>query len=175
MTELRMATWWTPTGWVQAPEPQAYHDASFGPDVAGRDWLGDLQAQSYRYAEARTEVDGISVDLMLVHIEHGGDATTAKHMLVEMEDISGTLAHIFIEAQHTQAYWFTLYPILLAAQRTAEAALQQAKMTKAHIAYVRHGHGESTINESGDENRDERKRSIDDAARRRQAAKKQNT
>jgi hypothetical protein len=162
MTDTKMATWWTPLGWHRAPAPQAYRvlidDESRSID---KDWDAQLEGLGY-FSFARTEVQGISADLALTHYRHNGDDKTPPHMLVEMQDVCDGLAQIWVSGEHIDAYFFDKYPDLVAKQRQAESAIQNSKLVKAQIAFIRHGHGNRTIDSYGE-------RTLDDVEQEREA------
>jgi hypothetical protein len=163
VTESKMASWWTPTGWLWAPRPPEYEKA-MEDDVEMRDWAGDLRHAGYNCQFSANEPDdGTSVYHVTTWI-NPGVPETGPHLFVEIWDCDGTPAIMFVSQQNIAPFFFDKLPELIRNQRDINAP----SVAKALVAFVRHGHGPLTISEYGDENKDERQRRVDQEARDRQ-------
>jgi hypothetical protein len=65
--------------------------------------------------------------------------------------------HLFVRPEYVTGFFFTEAPKLISAWAQAETARQLQKIAKTLIAFVRHGHGEDTIDESGDYSEDDQR------------------
>lgn len=81
-------------------------------------------------------------------------------LLVVADDIESRMFSFLVGAEDRDIFMATEYLVLRARWAQGEQLSQQQKLTKALIAFVRHGHGDTTVSEDGTVSLDERRREI---------------
>ena len=142
--------WWTPAGYETAALPPSFVQAC-KMDNDQQDWNADMRSAGYEALDSN-DPEGSSYGVKAWRYR-----ATRPHLLVELWDFNGQLAVMCVEWRYQAAFLFDKWPALLRNQR----GIEEASPTKAIIAFIRHGHGESTINEEGTENFEERQARLD--------------
>lgn len=170
VTQSKTASCWSPTGWGWEVRPPAY-DKAIESEETNRDWSADLRAAGYNCDISANEPDDGMSTYHITVWRHPGDRDSRPHLFVEIWDMDGSPAHMFVAEQNIAPFFFDKLPELIRNQREINAP----NVAKSLVAFVRHGHGPLTISEHGDENRDERQRRLDREAyeRDRKAQEKQ--
>jgi hypothetical protein len=123
--EVEHASWWTPSGWKRAPEPTPYNKRVGYTDL-------ELSAESSSAVE--------------YNIYQNDDG----HLYVTMQGNGEPLATFFVSAEDAAAFWVDKYPAMI----NASAGFER-RLLKTLVAFVRHGHGGTTINGDGTESLDD--------------------
>jgi hypothetical protein len=135
--EPKNATWWTPEKYLRAPEPKGFSRLE-----GDGDWVKILENGGY-HEDTRY---GDEFDDLQVYVYRQNDD---RHLFVELWDSNSALACFFVAAEHADAFYSTAYLQLV---RSAALAVQSSllrRIEKVLIAFVRHGHGTSTIDRHG--------------------------
>lgn len=147
-TTPRMASWWSPAGWTQAPEPAPY--------IAVRQASGPI-AESYQAAGYETELHGFPPEDEYSHADTIVLYRHTDHLLVETRQTEyGPVATFFVEDAHVTPFRVTLLPAMMQAAAAVWQAEQARMIRRALIAFVRHGGGLWTISSDGLTDKDER-------------------
>lgn len=140
-----LRAWWSPAGWTEAPEPDAYKQA----ENDTRDPVEALLAAGYfRQGPEAPEGSEFSAAGELCIYKH------ADHLYVEVYDSRGS-TEFFVAARDDAAFRMTLLPPMLQAMAAVWQADELRIIRRAIVAFVRHGHGSDVISASGHESRDE--------------------
>ncbi len=157
------ATWWTPTGWERASGPPIWvelQDNSDGwdeGDLRSRFGYGVVFDHSSTYRAGAPEIW----------------ANSKYGHYIRIWDGEAVISEFFVHRQHVDAFMATEYLRLLAHGDQERQAESLQLISKALIAFVRHGHGVGTISASGDYTKEEAEER-DEIRREMKAAAKQN-
>jgi hypothetical protein len=160
VSKTETVSWWTPQCWLQLPEPEKWRLAN---SIEGA--LDSARIAS-GYRKAHTFGDEVGTNAVEVTIWRCADEPT----VVELWDIGEQLTEFFVEQQHLAAFMVDKLPKIISAFATADAAARLDDIRTAIIAFIRHGHGETTINETGTHTLDDRRRERERAAERKRAS-----
>ena len=148
MTEQKMASWWTPTGWLTDHEPAAFADYYDG-------WTGqddpDLASFGYTYLLRETPEDLVALERQIEVRECKPYHGRPEHLLVYVSFGEDGYKRFFVKAEHIVPFCVDKLP----AMQEQARRLNEISVAKAFIAWVRHGHGERTIDRSGEEDRED--------------------
>ena len=138
--------YWTPSGFTSGAEPPAYTAVTSGDET---DWAKSLTENGYeKWEEIGEEFDLVQVEIWR-HKEDG-------HLLVEQYvSYCGTYEMFLVASEHVTEFFFIEIPRLMNSWAQAKIARQQQKIAKTLIAFVRHGHGQETIDEYGEQSLDD--------------------
>jgi hypothetical protein len=142
MKELEKMPYWTPAGIVMDEPPPAY--AALWNDETETDWEKLLDKHGY---EPKGRI-GQEFSLINVIIWRQQE----DELLMVEHDIAGGYPDItfFIRADDVGAWSLDGYIKLVQASAQADQAAALSRLSKSIIAFIRHGHGEDTIDEYGD-------------------------
>ena len=143
--------WWTPDGYVAGDLPAAFLKAV----AEDKEWRLAMSAAGYE-AVTFPECEWSNYDVRCWRFAEEG-----PHLLVELNDAAEQLAIMCVHWKHQAAFMFDKWPELLRNQRQ----LDEPSLNKAIFAFIRHGHGEFVINQSGTENLEERNARMDQQRR----------
>lgn len=149
-------SWWSPAGWTQAPGPGPFEGTLYSdvPDD-GSDWDTELRRAGYmREGGMVPDESEISSAGYIAVYRH------TDHLAVETSDLNGQTALFFVAGKDIAAFRTTLLPPMVQAAATAWMAEEMRLIRRTFVAFVRHGHGESTVDEDGTQDRDERLREM---------------
>lgn len=163
-SESKIASWWTPHGWRQASEPERWRRLQ-----QVTDWAVAMAAAGYRRAH---DFNGDELRNAVNVTVWRSDAEA----YVELWDISEELTSFFVEKQHLPAFMVDKLPQMIGAFAAVDTAANLAQLSKAIVAFIRHGHGKQTISEDGyrsldDTRREAERRADEERVKARQRAK----
>jgi hypothetical protein len=163
MPTTTLATWWTPQGFVFQDPPPAFL-ATCEPGSDWGKWLKDAGYESIASCGEEKECPQLEVRVY----RHRKEA----HLFVDVWNWNGGLGDFFVTEQFKTVFFATWYVEFVRGIAQIEQAEQIMAIAKSLVAFVRHGHGRSTIDEFGLESYDEAERREEDW-RRRQLLKQQ--
>ena len=140
---MNNATWWTPTGWNTAPEPEAYASAT-KEDEDYRDWL---KTAGYEYCTSYGE-EYSSMEIKIYSYPRN-DSRPLEHFLIELCD-GDAYARFFVEEKHYAVFFATWYVQFRRDTATSLILESLKRIDKTLTAFVRYGTGERTINADAD-------------------------
>lgn len=147
-------SWWTPTGWERAKAPGNYQKMIDDSSVC--DWAEGLRDAGYtsKYqTESRMEGNRYEIEVWQFLIrDRERYPGTGVHLYVGIGDAGGGLTEFFVRGEHFAPFWADKVPELV----RAEHDINRPGLDKAFVAWVRHGHGETVIDQWGEENQEER-------------------
>lgn len=140
-------TFWSPDGWVSEPGNMPDH---LGMTAEDTDQSSTLERLGWEEIEGPD--DPVSYGL---HV-HRNDATS--ELLVEIWGVTHRLTSFFVAARHADIFMATEFLRMRVALAQIRGEHLRGGMVKAQIAFIRHGHGEGTIDEDGEMNLEDRRR-----------------
>lgn len=149
------ATWWRLTGWEKGPEPAPY----------AAEWLAmasyeeEMPKRGYENLVCHEDQPHAS-DVQVAVWQHQDD----DHLFVMLSNGYQGYSSFFVTGRDADAFMATAYLDLLRAGYAEQQARALQDMRRMFLAFVRHGHGENTIDSYGSETRDERRRRLERGA-----------
>lgn len=156
-----IVSWWTVDGWQWRPAPAEYQTYT-------QSETGDLEAAGYVACHRFGHPDETSIELTLYAVPFKVD-----HYLVDIWVNDGQLAAVFIEKPFLVPFVVDKLPALLRDFGIADHPSDLSRIRKAVVGFVRHGHGRTTISESGDRTREDMEFDQEQSRRERQRAAEQ--
>jgi hypothetical protein len=154
----KLYAWWTPGGWENLPAPEPFPI----PEQVTIGWDEAFSAAGYSTViQAGDTSDYNTSTEVKVSVQTDG------HLHIAMWAVDTFLAEFFVAEAHRVSFIVDRLPTLLRDFAHHEAAIEMRRITKAILAFIRHGHGEDTIDEDGEFSRDDRIRAAEQRAHRR--------
>jgi hypothetical protein len=144
----RQYSWWTPTRWERQPSPWQYRAV----EEANIDLSEAMEAAGY----TRVTTIGNAGDFVTEHeINVWSSGAPVGHYYVELWDGNAQLAEFFVASEYRVAFFIDKLPEIAGSFGQHELAAEARLLRRALVAFVRHGHGESTISEDGEQSYDD--------------------
>jgi hypothetical protein len=125
-----------------------------------------LKAAGYDYGAAQGEEFETAFELEAWCFTPKEGDQDLSHYMVQVGDWSMILAQFFVEAAHADMFFASWWMEAVARSNAGRMAEMSARMAAAVVAFVRHGHGEDTIDEYGGTTLDDARRHANARARR---------
>jgi hypothetical protein len=138
--------------------------------VPSGDWLEILAAAGYEDQADAGEQFETAFELEAWRFAPKDGDPDPEHYMVQVGDWTMILTQFFVAVTDADAFFATWWMDAVARSNAGRVAEMSSRVAKALVAFVRHGHGEATIDEYGDTTLDDTRRYTD--ARRRKAAAK---
>ncbi len=156
------ASWWTPSGWITAPVPDAFRRALSS--------VGRYDFEAVGYGEATKLPAGNPQDDQSLQLEVRNHPE--GHVLVQVQ-VGDFIETLFVAQEHVIAFYFEKVPALMNVVTLQSVAESLTNQVRTLAAFVRHGHGCGTIDEAGEENVEQRRLREESARRWREDHKRQ--
>lgn len=138
--------WWSPSTITMAPPPEAWATYLVLEDL---DESKAMKSVGYDLA-ASPRYDDDDIYCLFVWKHDDG------HLFVEMRDfLDREMMLFFVQPHHAPAFFMEKLPVLLKMINDSAISMQLRRIATTLTAFVRHGEGEMTIDESGLVSRDE--------------------
>jgi hypothetical protein len=158
----KQATWWRAGRFVRAEEPEAFT----------RSWTSKIN---------NWEKSLEDVGYMRIH-SYGGESELLsikvwwhrqqEHYLLDVSYNSDGISVFFVSAEDQPEFFATWYVGFIRDATVTNQGRHLETIAKTLTAFVRHGHGEETIDEYGESSLDDDRRRFEEFERERQEAKK---
>ena len=145
--------WWTASGWQKKAAPEVYRDMFL---KAETDWEKLLQETGYKSrAYYGGKFDPLQIKVYECRTEE--HPYPVLHLFVEIWDESEgqNVSLFFVEAEDEKIFFATWYPNFLKEAAALQQAIALERIAKTLTAFVRHGHGDDTIDEFGHQSYDD--------------------
>jgi hypothetical protein len=141
------ATWWTGDAWVKGSEPEPFAS------------MQEISDETLSEAGYDSVIFGEEAWPYTIEVHDNADA---KHLLVVLDcPHVKWLTTFFVSHSNLAAFYVDKLPSMVSAFAANAGAEATQRLTKAIIAFIRHGHGESTIDEFGAQTLEERRAAIE--------------
>lgn len=157
----RTGFFWTPAGFEERPLPTEidyddFYEVVFDIMMDAGSSRGRVSCNGYMRVVHQPESDWITITGFSV-FEFGTRSNSNHHLLVALGDNgdSSWADFFFVAKEHKSAFYLDKMPRLLQTTTNEDAMRAAQALSKAMIAYVRHGIGKNTITEDGTESQDD--------------------
>ncbi len=152
-------SWWTSEGWRRLPPPAEYAAYTSAGAEGAPKAFGYIQLAKFGDSDGETAVE-VTISTVAEDV----------HLFVEIWTYDSLLAAVFVAKAHREPFIVDKLPSLLRDFGIADYPSDLSRIRNAITAFIRHGHGERTIDEYGFVSLDEGRRQ-DDRFRKSRAAK----
>ena len=138
---LTMVTWWHPVDGYQRSAASREYQALFEAEA--------VPTNSPYHGAGWEEIDAPNDDVLELTIKLYEHHQTHDRF-VDMWNVNERLAQVHVRAEHCDTFTMTEYLRIKQQADAINSAERERISHKALLAFIRHGHGKSTISESGD-------------------------
>jgi hypothetical protein len=141
------STWWTPSGWMIAPAPEAYMKALASSSSHGQNWIAMLKEGGFEEHHSGDSETDIEFEELGLHI-YG--CFKPNLLLVELWNSYEGVGNFFVSEEFVTPFLATWLPEYKARRATCLLASETKRIREALVAFIRHGYGRHVITTYGD-------------------------